>query len=106
MKLTDRQLIGLPVVTVSGQAVGKIVGFEWESEHHLILNYHVSPNPLVTRWLGMRNSVLIVGRRQVVSVDVERMVVEDAVVHDASSVTEKITSSPQPAQITPSLFEE
>lgn len=104
MKLTDRQLIGLPVQTVAGESVGRVVGLECDSEHHLILNYQVSASPLVARWLGVRNSVLIIGRLQVVSLDNERMVVADAVVTEDNLTNAALAAQAQSAPLTNTLL--
>lgn len=106
MKLTNRQIIGLPVVSQSDQSVGHIIGFECNSENHLILNYLVSASPLVTRLLHLPGKELVIAVGQVVSLDAERMVVVDSSVAEAISVTQPLAARPKPAPpITPSTLE-
>ncbi|EKD76602.1 MAG: hypothetical protein ACD_43C00051G0006, partial [uncultured bacterium] len=66
MRLTDRQLLGLPVVTQSGQPVGSVTGFECDTEHHTIETYLVSTSPLITRLFGLQRRTLAIARTQVV----------------------------------------
>ncbi len=82
MKLTNKQLLGLTVVTQSGQVVGQVVGFELDNESHLLVNYYVSGSPWVTRLVGINGKALIIARTQVISMDAERMVVYDNVVSE------------------------
>lgn len=104
MKITDQQLIGLPVATVSGQSIGKVVGLECDTEQHFIINYVVGASPLVTRWLGLRTSVLIIARTQVVSITAEQMEVEDNVMPVNASVVKGVVASPSATVTSPSLF--
>jgi sporulation protein YlmC with PRC-barrel domain len=80
MRLSDRQLLGLPVVTQAGQAVGSIIGFECDTDHHTIETYLVSTSPLVTRLFGLQRRTLAVARSQVIAITAESMVVYDALV--------------------------
>lgn len=97
MKLTNRQLLGLPVATQSGQSVGQVVGFECDSEQHVILNYFVSASHLVSRLVGLREKTLIVARTQVISLNNERMIVHDSAVSETTPVVAIPFSSPTKA---------
>lgn len=78
MRLTDRQLLGVPVITQSGQPLGSVTGFECDIEHHTIETYLVSTSPLITRLFGLQRRTLAVARSQVISITAEVMTVHDA----------------------------
>ena len=78
MRLNDRQLVGLPVVTQSGQQLGSVTGFECDTEHHTIETYLVSTSPLITRLFGLQRRTLVVARSQVIAITAEAMIVHDA----------------------------
>lgn len=78
MRLTDRQLLGVPVITQSGQPLGSVTGFECDIEHHTIERYLVSTSPLITRLFGLQRRTLAVARTQVVSITAEAMTVQDS----------------------------
>lgn len=87
MRLSDQQLIGLPVITVSGNPIGKVVGFELDIDQHTMVMYLVSAAPLVTRLVGRAVSTLHISPSQVVSVDAEQMTVLDNAVHSVAPKT-------------------
>lgn len=75
-KISDKQLLGLPVETESGTALGKVHGFHVDVEHHTILQYVVrSTNPLK----GLFSRELLVAPSQVLSITEQKMVVDDLV---------------------------
>lgn len=74
--LDDATLLKLPVETKSGAALGRVAGFEFDAESHAILRYRVRPKGLAARVL---KRPLLVAREQVLSVDAEKMVVDDGV---------------------------
>lgn len=74
--LDDKTLLKLPVVTKSGAALGRVAGFEFDVDAHAILRYRVRPHGLAARLL---KRPLLVGREQVLSIDAEKMVVDDNV---------------------------
>ena len=67
-------LLHLPVVTVSGQSLGKVRGFEIDADQHVILRYIVRPANLIANLVA---TDLIITPPQVLSLSAERMVVED-----------------------------
>lgn len=70
--------LNLPVYTVSGRYLGRVVEVEVDSAG-LVLLYHVAPP------FGLRNlwrKRLLITPAQVVQITVERMVVEDAIVRE------------------------
>lgn len=90
MRLSDQQLIGLPVVTVSGDPIGKVVGFELDVDQHTMVTYLVSAAPLVTRLVGRSVTTLHINPSQVVGFDLEQMTVADNAVHSTAPNTAAI----------------
>ena len=90
MRLSDQQLIGLPVVTVSGDPIGKVVGFELDIDQHTMATYLVSAAPPVTRLVGRNVSTLHISPSQVVGFDAEQMTVMDNAVHSVAPNTAAI----------------
>lgn len=74
MRIDSRRLTGLPVVTESGDMVGKVLSFDVDVETHAVLAYHVG------RGGWSRAETGIVSPAQVVSVTAERMTVRDGAV--------------------------
>ncbi len=74
--LDSKTLLKLPVHAKSGALLGKVAGFDFDVETHGILRYRVQPKGLAS---GMLASPLLVAREQVLSIDAEKMVVDDAV---------------------------
>ncbi len=74
--LDDTTLLKLPVETKSGASLGRVAGFEFDAESHAILRYRVRPKGLAARLL---KKPLLVAREQVLSIDAEKMVVDDNV---------------------------
>ena len=74
--LDEKTLIGLPVYTERGTHLGKTAGFDVDADSHLIRRYRVKPRGLAAR---MIRTPLLVAREQVLSVDAEKMVVEESV---------------------------
>ncbi|MFA6027378.1 MAG: hypothetical protein WC752_00425 [Patescibacteria group bacterium] len=78
MKLSHKQLISLPVYTQSDQHLGKVAGFEFNTDSHIIIKYVISQSSLVKEWLNL-GSELEIASAQVISITAEKMIVEDAV---------------------------
>lgn len=76
MRLRGDALRNLPAETASGQRLGRVVGFEFDPDTHLIMTYLVRPSVL-TR--PLTRGELTINRSQVISITRERMVVEDSV---------------------------
>ena len=74
--------IGVPVVTESGQQLGRVVGVEIDPATHSILQYRVQPSRLP----GMAKELLI-QQAQVISFSDEQMVVEDATTRSAQPLS-------------------
>jgi len=74
--LDDATLLKLPVHTKSGTHLGKVAGFDFDVETQAIVRYRVRPRGLAARLL---KSPLLVAREQVLSIDAEKMIVDDNV---------------------------
>lgn len=82
MQYRDVELRGIPVITRSGQKVGKLSAYVIDAEHHEVAQYVVTRSSLLARILP---DELLVHRSQVVSLDAEMMVIEDAVVTEKAA---------------------
>lgn len=74
MQLTDKELLGLPVETKSGQPLGNLSGFEIDIDSQQIKKYFVKPKNIIKNLLAPE---LIIDYRQVISIFKEKMIVED-----------------------------
>ena len=75
MSWIDHQtLLKLPVQTKSGAPLGRVAGFDFDVESQTVLRWHVRPKGLAARVL---KKPLLISRDQVVSIDAEKMVVDD-----------------------------
>ena len=80
-------LINLPVFTQSNQLLGKISDFEIDPDSQSILRYYIKSHKLIKALLSKQ---LVVHRSQVISIDKEKMVVEDAVGHEKVKAEEPV----------------
>jgi len=74
MKINYKQLIGLPVTTELGKYVGRVTGFELNSETHQIFKYEVRTGELLVKIFGEQ---LLIAPEQVVKITSSEMIVED-----------------------------
>lgn len=74
--LDVKQLLKLPVYTKSGTRLGKVVGFAFDGDAQMIVQWSVRPKGMAAQLVG---SDLLIRREQVISITEERMVVEDGV---------------------------
>lgn len=72
-----KKIIGLQVVTKSGDILGRVSNFEVEIASHAILRYYVGGNNVFKKIIFDK---LIIHRDQVVSIDDKKMLVLDSVV--------------------------
>ncbi len=82
MQYRDVELRGIPVITRSGQKIGKLAAFVIDAERHEVAQYVVSRSSLLARILP---DEMLVHRAQVISLDSEMMVVDDGVVAERSA---------------------
>ncbi|MFA5854638.1 MAG: hypothetical protein WC866_06225 [Patescibacteria group bacterium] len=74
--LEEKKILKLPVETKSGTKLGRVLGFDVDVDNQSILRWRVRPNGLTSRMLS---HPLIVSREQVLSIDEEKMIVDDNV---------------------------
>lgn len=74
MELSDRKIIHLPVFTKSGKELGKVSGFEIDTNTQAIKRYYVKSHRLVAELFSKE---LIIGATQVISITDQKMTVED-----------------------------
>jgi sporulation protein YlmC with PRC-barrel domain len=84
MRIRDAELRGLPVVTERGEKVGKVAAIVLDAERHEVVHYVVAKSRLLSALLP---DDLLIAPPQVVSIDEERMVVED------NAVAEKVAKA-------------
>ncbi|MFA5129147.1 MAG: hypothetical protein WC445_04305 [Patescibacteria group bacterium] len=86
MTISHKNLIGLPVQTKSGLLLGKIGSFEIESDTQTVLRYIVKSRNLISKLLSEKVSEIIISRNQVIFLDEEKMIVDDASVKEFGGV--------------------
>lgn len=80
MLIRSDNLIGLPAETKSGLLLGKVKNLEIDNENHTVERYIIKRRNLIGNLLRDAPEELIVGRAQVLSIDEEKMIVEDGAV--------------------------
>ncbi len=83
MTITGQQIKNLPVVTKSGQILGKVKDIEINIETQNISKYIIKSNQITKRLAGKE---LIISPGQVISIDDQKMIVEDGTVKDRGLV--------------------
>ena len=76
MRLSSKDIINLPVYTLSKKYLGKIVSFDLDIDTQKIITYYVKAGSFVAGLLN-ETSELIISEKQVVSITEEKMVVDD-----------------------------
>jgi uncharacterized protein YrrD len=76
MTIDAKTLLGLPVETQSGEAVGRVHGFRLDPLSHAILQYEVRRHGILKEIIP---TTLLIHQNQVLSMTDKRMVVEDLV---------------------------
>jgi uncharacterized protein YrrD len=80
-------LLNLPVETASGKALGIVSGVDVDADTHAVKMYRVKSRGLIK---GLLNDELLVAANQVISINKERMVVNDNVVGERALNAKKI----------------
>ncbi|MBU0671156.1 MAG: hypothetical protein ABH835_04910 [Patescibacteria group bacterium] len=99
MRLTNKQILNLPVYTVSQDFLGRIASFNIDSEDRNITTYHIGVSSFVKKLLS-NTPELIISDAQVISVTEEKMTVKDAVIKEEVQ-EEKESSQEQVANTAP-----
>jgi sporulation protein YlmC with PRC-barrel domain len=76
MTLSDKIIVGLPVFTENNTKIGKVFEIELNEKEHLVEKYLIKTQKL----FSLVNEILLISPQQVLSINNERMVVEDAIV--------------------------
>ena len=79
MQLNLKQLKNLPVYTQSNDCLGKIEEVEINSQTQGISNYIIKSSQLTKR---LSDKKLIISSSQVVSIDNQKMIVEDGIIKE------------------------
>jgi sporulation protein YlmC with PRC-barrel domain len=83
MTISSSDIMNLPVFTASGRHLGRVSSFDLELEAGaMMITYFYVRTGLIK---GLWHEQLVIHRSQVVSVDREKMVVEDAVTRETAA---------------------
>ena len=88
MRFRDADLRGIPVQTKTGDKVGKLLAFVIDADHHEVTQYVVARSSLLSKIIP---DEFLVHRSQVISIDADRMVINDAAVTEAAEVVRRMT---------------
>jgi sporulation protein YlmC with PRC-barrel domain len=94
MRFRDVELRGIPVITKSGQKVGKLSAYVIDADRHEVAQYVVVRSRLLSRLLP---DELLVDRSQVVSLDAEMMVINDNAVTERAEARKMIEQAAEAA---------
>ncbi len=86
MKIAAKKLLGLRVETKSGRRLGRVRDFEIDADTLEIKKFYVRPAGLVK---GLTDGDLIVGKNSVVSIDENKMAVDDLVEAELAEAAER-----------------
>lgn len=86
MKITSKKLIGLPVETKAGSALGRLSSFVVDTDFQNISEYQVKPEGLA----GTLTKKLIISRGQVIDISAKKIVVDDNFAAGAEKEKNKI----------------
>ncbi len=100
MVLPIKKLVGKPVVTRSGQLVGKVAGFEIDTLTGKIASMQVKSSGLVAR---LSEDVLIVSWDTIVDMNEKRVTIIDSVVQSSVPLMSAAGMTPNPS---PTLMRE
>lgn len=89
MILTINKLIGLKVVTKSGQILGKIKDFEFNTDNSKIERFIVSSSDLVKK---ITSQNLIININQVIEITAKKMVVDDNLISNSEVIKQVATT--------------
>jgi len=75
MQISSNDLINLPVYTEGGRNLGRVISIDIDIDSNTITHYHVRTGLIKGFW----HQELLIHKSQVVSINQEKMVVEDNV---------------------------
>ncbi len=80
MSLNNKKIINLPVFTQANIRLGYVSGFEIDELEQKIKHYHIKTHQGIA---GLFEQELLISCKQVISLDKEKMIVEDAVIKES-----------------------
>jgi len=83
MFLSQDQLIGLKVITKSGQIIGKLKDFEFDTDNFKIARYIVSSSDLVKK---ITSQDLIISSSQLIEINDKVIIVDDNTLTEGEAV--------------------
>lgn len=97
--INTQQLLGLPVETQHGTALGHVVFVEIDVEQHTVRHYGVSQGGMLRRLqqLQQKEPELLIAPTQVISITAEKMVVVDLTSGEPVDAGEQFETSAAPA---------
>ncbi|MCX6740636.1 MAG: hypothetical protein NTZ49_05420 [Candidatus Parcubacteria bacterium] len=87
MRISSGQLKRIRVETQSGQYLGRVSGFELETDSGIIEKYEVKTRIGLA---GIWDSGLIISRSQIIFLDKDKMIVEDNVIKIKSELKDRL----------------
>jgi sporulation protein YlmC with PRC-barrel domain len=90
MLIKGKELLTLPVYTKSGQLLGEVDDVEIEIDNQMVVNYLVGSKSKIKNFFG--NNKLVIHRSQVISIEADKIVVDDNVVQSEVLLAKKTTS--------------
>lgn len=88
-----KELIGLPVYTQSGEALGKVSGLEMETGSQQIVNYLLKPSSIIKELLVPEPEFIIPSQR-VLEITRQKMIVEDLVLKEKGILGKRVSPMP------------
>jgi len=89
MAINHRKIINLPVFTKSKTRVGYITGFDVDELEQRIVSYYVKTHQGL---VSIFDKELLISPRQVISIDKEKMIVDDATVKASAEKKDRAVS--------------
>jgi sporulation protein YlmC with PRC-barrel domain len=74
--ISDKEIKNLPVYGKSNSKIGRVIGFDLDSESQSVIRYHVKPQQVIK---NIFRGNLIISREQVIEINKEKMIVDDSV---------------------------
>ncbi|MFA5995987.1 MAG: hypothetical protein WCW27_02085 [Patescibacteria group bacterium] len=96
MRLTDKQLINLPVYTEIDVLLGYVVSLEIDIDHQTITKYFIAKHKLVPEVLRslVGVSVYEVAPSQIISINTDKMIVQDTFTRVKAMVVPALSAQP------------
>lgn len=86
MLVSHKKLIGIKVECKNGVELGKLAGFNIDTDNHLIVNYRVKTKISIEK---IFDNLLLVSPSQVIEIKKDKMIVEDLCLKDLQKKEKK-----------------